>query len=52
MCSSYSATIYGNRTGLGHVSDLTHAETWIERNYEGLDRARAVFSPRSLIGKE
>jgi transglutaminase-like putative cysteine protease len=52
LASSYSATIYGNRTGLGHVSDLTHAETWIERNYEGLDRARAVFSPRSLIGKE
>ena len=52
LASSYSAAIYGNRTGKGHVSDLTHAETWIDRNYESWDRARAAFNPRSLIGKE
>jgi transglutaminase-like putative cysteine protease len=52
LASAYSATIYGNRTGTGHVSDLTHVETWIERNYETWDRALAVFNPRSLIGKE
>jgi hypothetical protein len=34
------------------VSDLTHAETWLERNYETWDRTLAVFNPRSLIGRE
>jgi transglutaminase-like putative cysteine protease len=52
LASSYSAAIYGNRTGLGHVSDLTHAETWLERNYETWDRALAAFNPRSLVSKE
>jgi transglutaminase-like putative cysteine protease len=52
LASSYSAAIYGNRSGLGHVSDLTHAETWLERNYETWDRTLAVFNPRSLIGRE
>jgi transglutaminase-like putative cysteine protease len=52
LASSYSAAVYGGRGGLGHVSDLTHAETWIERNYETWDRTLAVFNPRSLIGKD
>jgi hypothetical protein len=52
LASSYSATVYGNRTGQGHVSDLTHAETWIDRNYETWDRALAAFNPRSLIDRE
>jgi hypothetical protein len=52
LASSYSAAIYGNRTGLGHVSDLTHVETWLERNYETWDRTLAAFNPRSLIARE
>jgi transglutaminase-like putative cysteine protease len=52
LASSYSATVYGNRSGQGHVSDLTHAETWIDRNYETWDRTLAVFNPRSLIERE
>jgi transglutaminase-like putative cysteine protease len=52
LASSYSATVYGNRSGQGHVSDLTHAETWIDRNYETWDRALAAFNPRSLIERE
>jgi transglutaminase-like putative cysteine protease len=52
LASSYSASVYGNRTGQGHVSDLTHAETWIDRNYETWDRALAAFNPRSLIDRE
>ncbi len=52
LASSYSATVYGNRAGLGHVSDLTHAEIWIGRTYETWDRAVAVFNPRSLIDRE
>jgi transglutaminase-like putative cysteine protease len=52
LASSYSATVYGNRAGQGHVSDLTHAETWIERNYETWDRALAAFNPRSLIDRD
>lgn len=52
LASSYSAAIYGNRTGLGHVSDLTHVETWLDRSYETWDRTLAAFNPRSLINKE
>ena len=52
LASSYSAAIYGNRTGLGHVSDLTHAEVWIKQSFEGKDRALAAFNPRSLIPKD
>jgi transglutaminase-like putative cysteine protease len=52
LASSYSATVYGNRSGQGHVSDLTHAETWIDRNYETWDRTLAAFNPRSLIERE
>ena len=52
LASSYSATIYGNRQGLGHVSDLTHVETWIKRSFEGRDRALASLNPRSLIDRD
>jgi transglutaminase-like putative cysteine protease len=52
LASSYSAAIYGNRTGTGHVSDLTHVETWLERNYETWDRTLAAFNPRSLVEKD
>jgi transglutaminase-like putative cysteine protease len=51
LASSYSATVYGNRPGLGHVSDLTHVETWIKRNFEGRDRALASLNPKSLIDR-
>jgi hypothetical protein len=52
LASSYSAAVYGNRTGQGHISDLTHVETWIERNYETWDRTLAAFNPRSLIDRD
>ncbi|HJQ90141.1 MAG TPA: DUF3488 and transglutaminase-like domain-containing protein [Acidimicrobiia bacterium] len=52
LASSYSATVYGNREGLGHVSDLTHVETWIKRNFEGRDRALASLNPKSLIDRD
>ena len=52
LASSYSATVYGDRQGLGHVSDLTHVETWIKRNFEGRDRALASLNPKSLIPRE
>jgi transglutaminase-like putative cysteine protease len=52
LASSYSAAIYGNRTGLGHVSDLTHVETWIKQSFEGKDRALAALNPRSLIDRD
>jgi Domain of unknown function (DUF4129) len=51
LASSYSATIYGNRSGLGHVSDLTHVETWIKQRFESRDRALASLNPRSLIDR-
>ena len=52
LASSYSATVYGDRQGLGHVSDLSHVETWIKRNFEGRDRALASLNPKSLIPRE
>ena len=52
LASSYSATVYGNRPGLGHVSDLTHVETWIKRSFEGRDRAVASLNPKSLIDRD
>ena len=52
LASSYSATVYGDRQGLGHVSDLTHVETWIKRNFEGRDRALASLNPKSLIDRD
>jgi transglutaminase-like putative cysteine protease len=52
LASSYSATVYGNRQGLGHVSDLTHVETWIKRNFESRDRALASLNPKSLVARD
>jgi transglutaminase-like putative cysteine protease len=52
LASSYSATIYGNRQGQGHVSDLTHVETWVKRNFEGRDRALASLNPKSLLPRD
>jgi len=52
LASSYSATVYGDRQGLGHVSDLTHVETWIRRNFEGRDRALASLNPKSLVARD
>lgn len=52
LASSYSAAVYGARSGLGQVSDLTHAESWLKQRFEGRERALAVFNPRSLIGRE
>jgi transglutaminase-like putative cysteine protease len=52
LASSYSATVYGNRPGLGHISDLTHVETWIRRSFEGRDRALASLNPKSLIDRD
>ena len=52
LASSYSATVYGNRPGLGHVSDLTHVEIWIKRSFEGRDRALASLNPKSLIDRD
>ena len=52
LASSYSATVYGNRQGQGHISDLTHVETWIKRSFEGRDRVLASLNPKSLIDRD
>jgi transglutaminase-like putative cysteine protease len=51
LASSYSAAVYGNRQGQGHISDLTHVETWIRRSFEGRDRVLASLNPKSLIDR-
>jgi transglutaminase-like putative cysteine protease len=48
LAHSYSSTIYGGRTGQARESDLISIEWWIERTYEGSQRARAALSFRSF----
>ncbi|MFP4552779.1 MAG: transglutaminaseTgpA domain-containing protein [Actinomycetota bacterium] len=49
LAHSYSATVYGGRTGQARETDLVDVEWWIERTYEGKQRTRAAFSLRSLV---
>jgi hypothetical protein len=52
LASSYSAAVYGSRTGLGRVSDLTQVEGWIRLRYESGERTMAAFNPRSLLNRD
>lgn len=49
LAHSYSATVYGGRTGQATETDLVDVEWWIDRTYEGKQRTRAAFSLRSLV---
>jgi len=49
LAMSYSSTVYGGRTGQARESDLIGVEWWIDRSYDGPDRARAAMSLKSLI---
>jgi transglutaminase-like putative cysteine protease len=52
LANSYSAAIYGNRNGRGHETDLVNIENWIKIRFDGGERARAVFNPKSLIDRD
>ena len=52
LALSYSATVYGGRQGQAKESDLIGAEWWIERTYQGPERALAAFSLRSLTRRD
>ena len=52
LASRYSAAIYGGRNGSASVSDLDVAEDWLRRRYEGGQRTKAVFNPRSLFDRD
>ena len=49
LAHSYSSTVYGGRSGQASEDDLVRVEWWIDRNYEGPQRARAALSLRSLM---
>ncbi|HSM44138.1 MAG TPA: transglutaminaseTgpA domain-containing protein, partial [Acidimicrobiia bacterium] len=49
LAHSYSSTVYGGRQGQATESDLVEVEWWIERTYQGQERARAALSLRSLM---
>lgn len=52
IARNYSAAVYGGRNGRATQSDLDHFEQWLKLRYEGPERARAVFSLRSLIDRQ
>ncbi len=52
IARTYSAAVYGGRNGRATESDLNHFEQWLKLRYEGPERARAVFSFRSLVDRE
>jgi transglutaminase-like putative cysteine protease len=52
IARSYTAAVYGGRNGRATVADLRHFEKWLKLRYEGPERARAVFSLRSLIDRD
>ena len=49
LAQSYSASIYGGKSGQARESDLVSVEWWLENHYESADRARAALSLRSLF---
>lgn len=49
LAHSYSSTVYGGRTGQAMETDLIGAERWIERTYQGPQRARASLSLKSML---
>jgi hypothetical protein len=51
LAVNYSAAIYGAQTGEAKESDLLEVEGWILRRYDGVSRAKAAISTRSLIGR-
>ncbi len=51
LAHNYSAAVYGGRSGMGIESDIVVVEDWLRRRYEGGQRARAAFNPRSLFDR-
>jgi transglutaminase-like putative cysteine protease len=49
LAYSYSATVYGGRSGQGQESDLVLVEWRLNEAYSGSQRARASLSLRSLL---
>lgn len=49
LAVSYSAAIYGGKTGLGKPEDLTRAEEWIELSYDRRQLLLGAINPRSLF---
>ena len=52
LAVGYSSAVYGGRTGVGKVSDLTDIEGWMLTRYDAGRRFLARMSPRSLLGRE
>jgi hypothetical protein len=52
IARTYSAAVYGGRNGRATESDLDHFESWLKLRFEAQERARAVFSLRSLVDRE
>lgn len=49
LAVSYSAAVYGGKTGLGSPEDLTRAEEWIELSYDRRHLVFGAINPRSLF---
>ena len=49
LASDYSAAVYGGKPARANESDLAAVEIWLHERFDGTDRVRAVFSPRSLF---
>ena len=49
LASEYSAAVYGGKPGRANESDLLAVETWLHERFDGTDRMRAAFSPRSFF---
>lgn len=49
LAITYSAAVYGGRSGQARESDLIAVEAWLHERFDGADRVRAAFSPRSLF---
>ena len=52
LADSYSAAVYGGRSGMGVESDLLVVENWLRQRYESGKRTRAAFNPRSLFDRD
>ena len=49
LASEYSANVYGGKPSRASESELLAVETWIHERFDGTDRMRAAFSPRSFF---
>jgi transglutaminase-like putative cysteine protease len=51
LARSYSASVYGGKTGLGTPTLLADAEDWIDLSYDRGRRIKGSMNPRSLFTK-